>query len=143
MWPNPFTGIAGLYHVVARWTVRWNATVTDHLGPHHANGQASANAYVEGVRYLVHETTGTYLYPANSWSSTIHTANGTLVAKPSTSVSVFLNQTIRFVGPRFDCNLDLRVGRAVRRLDRWQHGERDPELDEGRGKHPVDVDVRT
>jgi hypothetical protein len=94
MWTKPFTGVGGLYQVVVHWTVRWTSTVTANIGPHQANGQASANAYVAAVLYLVDESNGTYLYPDNSWVSTSHTVNGTIVTTQSASVAIYLNQTI-------------------------------------------------
>jgi hypothetical protein len=94
MWTKPFTGVSGLYHVVVHWTVRWTSNVSAKLGPHQANGQASANAYVAAVLYLVDETNGTYLYPANSWVSTSYTANGSFVRTQSASVTMYLNQSV-------------------------------------------------
>jgi hypothetical protein len=94
MWTKAFTGLSGLHQVVAHWTVHWSSTIKANLGPHQANGQASASTLVRAVLYLVDETNGTYLNPANAWSSYSWTGNGTLVTIHSATVSIFLNQTL-------------------------------------------------
>ena len=92
MWTKTFTGLSGFHQVVAHWTVHWSSTIKANLGPHQANGQASASTLVRAVLYLVDETNGTYLNPANAWSSYSWTGNGTLVTIHSATVSIFVNQ---------------------------------------------------
>jgi len=94
MWTKTFTGLSGFHQVVAHWTVHWSSTIKANLGPHQANGQASASTLVRAVLYLVDETNGTYLNPANAWSSYSWTGNGTLVTIHSATVSIFVNQTL-------------------------------------------------
>ena len=118
MWGKPFTTFAGVHHVVVHWTVRWASTITAHLGTNQALGQGSASTDLLAVLYLVDESNGTYLPAANSWGSVQPYRERNGRDDPKRERDDLPKPDARRLAHVLHRDVDLRLERVVRGIDR-------------------------